>query len=272
MNLTAISLIVASIVTLGVTVNSLKTTLPVQGEDKTLEVAKVPIAATDRLQSGSKFKLKELNLSNNRQVYVYGIIDSGNSSLIAKQILYLGKSPEPLTVIINSPGGSVVDGAEIISAMEAAKGPVNTLCVELCASMAAMIHQYGTNRLMINRALVMFHPASGGLEGEVDKMSSRLGTLKRYIGKMEANVAKRAKISYDEYKRLSGVELWLDAEDAVNQGFADSIVFVRGADAEKLYLDSPQGLRGDVPAPRILPSTPITLPVFSPTHPNFNWM
>ncbi len=179
--------------------------------------------------------LKELNLSDSRQVYIYGVIDETTAPIAAQQILELGKDSSPINVLINSPGGSVLDGAAIISAMQAAKGPVNTVCVQICASMAAMIHSYGTKRLMIDRSLVMFHPATGGLEGEVDKMYSRLGSLKEYIGDMELNAANRAGMDYHDYKAHSGIEMWLSARDAVKSGFADDIVFVRGSEAAKLF-------------------------------------
>lgn len=182
--------------------------------------------------------LKELNLEDSRQVYVYGVIDETSAPMVAQQILELGKDASPINVLINSPGGSVLDGAAIISAMQAAKGPVNTVCVQICASMAAMIHSYGTKRLMIDRSLVMFHPATGGLEGEVDKMYSRLSSLKEYIGDMELNAANRAGMPYDEYKAHSGVEMWLSAHNAIKSGFADEIVYVRGAQASKLFVNT----------------------------------
>lgn len=185
--------------------------------------------------SGQSIVLKEYDLTGDRQVFVYGVIDETNSPQIAQQILALGKDPKPMTIVINSPGGSVIDGAEIISAMEAAKGPVNTLCVQICASMAAMIHQYGTNRLMLDRSLVMFHPATGGVQGEVDKMYSRLGALKDFIGEMEQNVARRSKMNYDDYKNKSGIELWLSAKNAAKANVADSVVYVRGSSASKLF-------------------------------------
>lgn len=179
--------------------------------------------------------LKELDLSGSRQVYIYGVIDEVSAPPVAQQILELGKDSAPINILINSPGGSVLDGASIISAMQAAKGPVNTVCVQICASMAAMIHSYGTKRLMIDRSLVMFHPATGGLEGEVDKMFSRLGTLKDYIAEMELNASSRAGMSYSDYKARSGIEMWLPARKAVATGFADEVVFVRGTAAGKLY-------------------------------------
>jgi ATP-dependent Clp protease protease subunit len=199
---------------------NIKSTTPTDLKDKSLEKG--------------KYKVSQLDL-NSRIVYIYGEINESSAPLVASSILKLSSSSEPMYIFIDSPGGSVISGAAIISAMEAAKGPVNTVCVQLCASMAAMIHQYGTNRLMLNRAFLMFHPASGGVDGEVDKAFSRLGTMRRFIGKMEENVATRSSISYDDYKRKSGVELWLDAEDAFNSKFADKIIYIRGSDAEKLF-------------------------------------
>ena len=190
---------------------------------KDVQVLNPPILKDKSLEK-TKYKLSGLDL-NNRVVYIYGEINEASAPLVAEQILKFSESSEPMYIFIDSPGGSVISGAAIISAMEAAKGPVNTVCIQLCASMAAMIHQYGTNRLMLNRAFLMFHPASGGVEGEVDKAFSRLSTMRRFIGKMEENVASRSKISYEEYKRKSGVELWIDSEDAYN-------------DSEKLFNNS----------------------------------
>lgn len=235
------------------------------------------LPVTDK--SPTTLKLKELNLSGPRQVYITGVIEDYNSQAAAKQILELGKTSEPMTIILNSPGGSVFDGAEVISAIEAAKGPVNTLCVQLCASMAAMIHQYGTNRLMLNRAVLMFHPAAGGVQGTLDQIGSRYSLFKSFIGKMEAHVALRAKTSLADYKARSGVELWLDSEDAVRQGYADQLVFVRGSNANKLFDSQGQLLRirrQIMPQviPQVAPNAPVIQPVnepAAPVAPKFYW-
>ncbi len=167
--------------------------------------------------------ITKLDLPKDRTVIIYGEINEGNDPTI-QDILTLGKSSEPLYVVLKSPGGSVLEGAMIISAIEAAKGPVYTICDTLCASMAALIFEHGTGRYMVDRSFVMFHPASGGAEGEIDKMVSRMSTIQRFIGKMEAYVANRANITFERYKQLSGVELWIDSEDAVNNGFAVALV------------------------------------------------
>lgn len=190
-------------------------------------------AALPATEGAVLYTLKELNLNNKRQVHIFGPID--DTTNVVRQILELGKSEEPMTIVLNSPGGSVFDGAMVISAMQAAKGPVNTLCVSLCASMAAMIHQYGTNRLMLDRSMLMFHQASGGLRGEVEKMDSRLQAIKEYILEMENQVAVRSKQSVSSYKAKIANELWINARRALSERYADQIVYIRGPDALRVF-------------------------------------
>lgn len=186
-------------------------------------------------------------------VYIYGVIDEDSAVYATEQLLELGVDSKPITILINSPGGSVIAGASIISAIQAARGPVNTVCVQICASMAAMIHQYGTNRLMLDRSIIMFHPASGGADGEVDKVASRINLYKEVISEMEQNVATRSRMTYSEYKFKSGTELWLTAKSAYSAHVADSIVVIRGASAGKLF-PQPRGIFGKVNTP------PFTVP------------
>lgn len=207
-------------------------------EEKALNLSNLPVKVNKSLDK-SKYKLSPLDL-NDRIIYIYGEINGENSPGIAQQILRMGDSPKPIYIFINSPGGSILYGSMIVSAMEAVKGPINTVCIELCASMAAMIHQYGTNRFMLNKSILMFHPASGGVgDGELDKAYSQLTFFKRFIAKMEENAAVKSKISYETYKYLSGTELWMDSEDSLNSNFADKVVYIRGSDAQKIFYNPP---------------------------------
>lgn len=133
-------------------------------------------------------------------------------------------SKDPIWLLIDSPGGSVIDGATLISQMESSKAPVFTVCTRVCASMAAMIHSYGTKRFSTDRALLMYHPAAGSASGQVNNMVSLLKTITRFVDKLNANVIKRSKINKDEFDKLVAYELWIDSEDALEKGLIDSIV------------------------------------------------
>lgn len=172
-------------------------------------------------------KVKTLSPNPNRTLVLQGEVGE-NVLFLAQEVNRLSsQSNEPIYLLIDSPGGSVLTGALLISAMQASRAPIVTVCQTLCASMAAMIHQFGSQRLQVDRAILMFHPASlGGGGGELDKVASFINMLQRYTNKLEFEVATRSGHTFKQYKDLAQVELWLDAEDARSSNFNDGIVNV----------------------------------------------
>ena len=173
----------------------------------------------------SRTPLKRVLLPEDRTVYLYGSVGERTLS-VAQQITRLGRSRDPIYLVINSPGGSVLHGATVINAMKAAQGTVITVCTQMCASMAAMIFEYGDERWMMDQSLLMFHPASSMMEGELDKMVSRLSAIQRFIRRIEEHIALRAGLTIDQYKLRAAEEIWLNSEEARAQRFADKTAFI----------------------------------------------
>lgn len=169
--------------------------------------------------------IKKLDLDSKNTVMVEGQIAS-NAAEIATEITEKSAPGKPIYLYINSPGGSLLDGAMIISALEAAPGPVYTVCGQLCASMAAVIFSYGKERYMVDRSILMYHPASGSSKGTLEEMQSLLSTITRYFNKMNVHIAARAGISLETFQNMFVSQLWLDAQDCVEKKFADAIVSV----------------------------------------------
>lgn len=169
--------------------------------------------------------VQNLKIPAERTVVLIGEVDDRVLGL-AEAIKQMGQTTQPIYLLINSPGGSVMDGAMVISAIEASKAPVYTVCLQLCASMAAMIHQYGAERMMVDRSILMFHDASGGVQGPVPQMLSRLNMINNFVNKTDKFVAARAGIDLDVFHNRAHAEIWLDAEDATKEKFNDKIVNV----------------------------------------------
>jgi ATP-dependent protease ClpP protease subunit len=148
-------------------------------------------------------KVLLFNLPKTRSLLILDEIGV-NAILAADHIhkLNMESTTEPIFVVLQSPGGSVFAGNVLVSAIQASQAPVYTICNILCASMAAIIHQYGHKRFQIDRSVLMFHPASGGAQGEVDKMFSRLTAIKRVIDKMNYEIARRANLTTDQFKKM----------------------------------------------------------------------
>ena len=129
-------------------------------------------------------------------------------------------------IILDSPGGSVIDGANLISYMKSSKMRIDTVCQGICASMAAQIHQAGKTRYMTDKSILMFHPAASRVGGTIEEMLSQLNTIKKYVDRLDAEVAARAGIKYETFKQMLVSELWVESVDAVEMGLADKIAYV----------------------------------------------
>lgn len=218
-------------------INTILDTAPTQTETQNLDtgmlvdVVQQPEEPRAPVETQNAAGVTTLDLTDGNFVLLYGpIADNGNK--IAEAVKVASQKGEPVYLLIDSPGGSVITGGAIISAMEASPVPVNTVCLQLCASMGAMIHQYGTRRFTVNRSLLMFHDAAGGFEGPFQQVASRMNMINRFVNKMFANTAKRSGQQYKEFVSRIGSEVWVDGEDAVTQRYSDGIVNVIFKDSD----------------------------------------
>lgn len=197
-------------------------------DSKTVITPSVPFSSSESFKpTESKTKeIKTLLLNKNRTILLQEVV-TYETERLADQILEMGDSKEPIVILIDSPGGSVFSGEKIISAIESVKSEVYTVCVGMCASMAAIIHQYGSKRLATDRSVLMFHDAAGMVGGRLNEMLSILSMLKRKIDKSNHYIANRSKMSYDELVRLESSNFWIDAEDSIEKGLVDGLVRIK---------------------------------------------
>jgi ATP-dependent protease ClpP protease subunit len=107
--------------------------------------------------------------SPQRTLYVTGVVD-GSVLVLAAQITDMAAvSTDPIDMVINSPGGSVVAGMQLLSAMDVAKARgVKFRCVVpvMAASMGFQILANCDERYALKYAMLLWHPV---------KISSRDG-------------------------------------------------------------------------------------------------
>ena len=200
-----------------------------------------PSPSVDNSFEGSK-TIQRISVNKDNTVFI--LTDINESAIFtAQEITEKGKKVKDLYVLINSPGGSVLDGAQIVAAIQASPARVHTVCLQLCASMGSIIHAYGHERLMLDRSLLMNHQAALGLQGPIEIVRSRLLTLYRYTQKFDAFIAKRAGISLEQFNLMFSNEQWIDAEDATYQKFNDSIVHL---DLSALQAQAKEEVRNSV--------------------------
>lgn len=225
--------VLATIISVDVIVNAMK--------DPVIEYKKVPFYVQENvvvehpktiIEQPENVKLehkiiKKLRLPTHRTLTLFGTVGENALNLAYTINLMNDTSSDPIYIVIDSPGGSVLDGAVLLSAMQASKAPVHTICYGMCASMAAVILEYGDIRYATDRSVIMFHPATTGARGDVDRIVSLAGFLQRYLKKIDLYIAARIGIPYEEFKNKASIEWWIDAEDGIEANVVDQLVYVR---------------------------------------------
>lgn len=156
-------------------------------------------------------------------------IDSDVANIINSQLLYLQtENPnKPITMYINSPGGSVYDGMSIYDVSKFVSCPIATTCCGTAASMAAVLLSSGDKgkRNALPHSQIMLHAPSGGT-GRVTAPDMRIAAKemekceKMLYGVLAENMGK----DYDYVKQICDRDYWLTPEEAVAEGVIDSII------------------------------------------------
>ena len=130
----------------------------------------------------------------------------------------------PITIWLNSPGGDCIAASQIYSMLKDYAGEVTIKIDGIAASAASVIAMAGTKVLMAPTALMMIHnpmTMAWGDKSEMTKAIEMLDEVKESI--VNAYEIKtgmsRAKISH-----LMDSETWMNANKAIELGFADDIL------------------------------------------------
>lgn len=115
------------------------------------------------------------------------------AALIVAEILFLNAKDqtEPITIYINSPGGSIYAGLAIYDIIKKVECPISTIGIGLCASMGAFLLSSGDKgkRFALENTEIMIHQPLGGSQGQVSDieiMTKRYLYLKNKLNQMLA--------------------------------------------------------------------------------------
>ncbi|MEB0264076.1 ATP-dependent Clp protease proteolytic subunit [Mucilaginibacter sp. 10I4] len=146
-----------------------------------------------------------------------GVDDNGKgidgNKFLAELLALEAMKPKSIEVWINSAGGVVAEGYSIYSAIIDSKVPVDTKCIGMAASIAAVIFEAGRNRIMNDYSWLMFHNPYGGDDKKL------LDIMKGSIGKMIARSGRSESDILEMMKRTT----YIYAKEATELGLADTV-------------------------------------------------
>lgn len=134
-----------------------------------------------------------------------------------------------ITVWINSPGGDCVAASQIYNMLREYKGTVTVKIDGIAASAASVIAMAGDKVLMSPVSMMMVHnpmTVAFGDSGEMQRAIDMLSSVKDSI--INAYEIKTG-LSRVKLAHLMDSETWMDANKAIELGFADEIIQRNGA-------------------------------------------
>ena len=163
-------------------------------------------------------------------LYIYGDVTSWpwyesdvSAYLLSKKLEEL-KDIAEINVYINSYGGEVAEGLAIYNALKRHKAKVNTYCDGFACSISSVIFMAGNERNMSDTSTLMIHNAWSWASGNAHDFRKQADDLEK-ITQLSVNAyMSQVSITEEELKTMMDEETWLMPQEALEYGFATSII------------------------------------------------
>ena len=167
-------------------------------------------------------------LLKDRIIFLGTPIDDTIANLIMAQLLHL-ESDDPdkdIFLYINSPGGSITSLFAIYDTMQYIKPDVNTVCMGMAASAAAVILAGGAKgkRYALPHARVMLHQPSGGAQGQASDIEIQARLIVQMREQLNEILAEHTGQTVEKVTADTERDYWMLADEAKEYGAIDGIL------------------------------------------------
>jgi ATP-dependent Clp endopeptidase proteolytic subunit ClpP len=197
--------------------------------DAAIAEAKAEIAHMD-LDTHRKIVADEQATDDEHRVYQFGEQVSAASVKSCIKTLARWHRLDPgcdITLVFNSPGGSVIDGFALwdyLSHLKREGHHLTTICQGMAASMGGILFMAGNKRVMGAESVILVHEISFGAGGKIgdveDSVEFAKMLAKRVLNIFAARTNLTAKQIDNRWKRK---DWWMDSDEALKLGFCDEI-------------------------------------------------
>jgi len=177
---------------------------------------------------------------NTAELLLYGTIsdnswwsDSVSPKRFKEDLEKLGNVTQ-ITVRIYSGGGDVFAANAIYSMLKDHKAEIIVKIDGLAASAATIIAMSGDKILIPENGYIMIHKVSTYISGNIDDIQKELELLEKIENTLVQTYVKRTGKTKEEVQALIDAETWLTGREAVEEGFADELMFENEEEKEKI--------------------------------------
>jgi ATP-dependent Clp protease protease subunit len=167
-------------------------------------------------------------LLKERIVFLGTKVDDVSANLIVAQLLYLNSQDQkqPISLYINSPGGSVYAGLAIYDAMRLIQAPVSTVAVGVTASMATALLSSGSKgkRYALPHATIHMHPTTSGSQGYTEDVRIATREQERVQTQLFQLIGQNTGHSWKEVEDFFLRDKYMSALEAKAYGLIDEVL------------------------------------------------
>lgn len=160
-----------------------------------------------------------------RIIFLNGEVEDVMANNIVSQLIFLNQqSDKPITMYINSPGGSVTAGLSIYDTMNNISAQVNTVCIGQACSMGAFLLSAGDTRFAAPSSRIMIHQPLGGYQGQTTDIAihtREIESLKYFLTKV---IAVNCGQDYEKVAKDCERDYFLRSDEALAYGLIDHIL------------------------------------------------
>lgn len=156
-----------------------------------------------------------------------GVDDKLAAAVITQLRILEDDDPDkPITIIVNSPGGSADSGFAIYDYLKFVSCPVRSIVTGICASAGVMIHLGSDkgSRFCTPTARFLLHQPSmraSGQASDLEILSAEIDRLKEQYNRI---VADETGTTYKQVEKDVHRDFWLPAPEAQKYGLVDRVV------------------------------------------------
>ena len=167
-------------------------------------------------------------LLKDRIIFLGTPIDDNVANLIMAQLLHL-ESDDPdkdVFLYINSPGGSITSLFAIYDTMQYIKPDVNTVCMGMAASAAAVLLAGGAKgkRFALPHARVMLHQPHGGAQGQASDIEIQARLIVQMREQLNEILAHHSGQPLEKIETDTERDYWMMAAEAKEYGVIDGLL------------------------------------------------
>lgn len=197
-----------------------------------------PVKVQDTLEESAEIKAqdvkKTITLELSNMIVLRGPVTGSSVGKAMKELREASRRVSKATslyLVLDTPGGDIVAGQELIDFAKALPQKVHTITL-FAASMGFQIAQNLDTRYIVTNGTLMSHRASvNGLGGQVKgELETRYRMIRRTVDYLDLVASKRMGIDLKTYESKILNEYWVYGFDAVEAKVADEQVMLRCGD------------------------------------------